>query len=228
LRGYRLRGEPISAPGVSSFTWNAYPYATSSFRTNLSTNINYRFSIEAVNDVGYSVPRIYSSTFQIAAYSNGLRYAVYSGYFSDNTAYFDGRASTAAGIASTFTNINTGTAGTLQVNGQDYYSVQWTGFFKPQTTGLHTFYTVSDDASYLWIGSNATSGYTTGNATVNNGGLHGMTERSGSATLTAGIYYPFRVQFGENSGGDDCSISVTPPGGSRIYNLGGYAYYAIA
>lgn len=226
LRGYRLRGEPVSAPGVSSFTWNVYPFATSSFRGNLSTNTEYRFSIEAVNDVGYSVPRIYASTFQIATYSNGLRYAVYSGYFNDNTSYFDGRASTTAGLASTFSNISTGTMGALQVNGQDFYSVQWLGYFRPQVTGVHTFFTVSDDASYLWIGSNALTGYTTANPTVNNAGLHGMQERSGNATLTAGLYYPFRVQFGENSGGDDCSISVTPPSGTRTYTLGGYVYYA--
>lgn len=68
LRGYRIRGEPVSQPLMSSFTWSVYPFVTSNVRPNLSTNVGYRFSIEGVNDVGYGFPRIYSSTLQVHLY----------------------------------------------------------------------------------------------------------------------------------------------------------------
>ncbi|WP_396190640.1 GLEYA domain-containing protein, partial [Flavobacterium sp.] len=90
-----------------------------------------------------------------------------------------------------------------------------------------TFYTVSDDASYLWIGPTAATGYSTGNALVKNGGLHPMNEASGTINLIQGAYYPIRIQFGENSSGDNITVSFTPPGGTRTYNGTGYFYVNI-
>lgn len=43
----------------------------------------------------------------------------------------------------------------MNVNGGDYYSVQWTGFFLPKVSGNHTFFAECDDAGYIWIGQNA-------------------------------------------------------------------------
>ena len=60
--------------------------------------------------------------------------------------------------------------------------------------------TISDDASYVWVGDVAKSGYTTGNALVNNGGLHGSVTQTGTISLTAGVYYPIRIQYGNNTG----------------------------
>jgi hypothetical protein len=40
-------------------------------------------------------------------------------------------------------------------------------FFRPNVTGIWTFWTTSDDASFLWIGPNATD-----NAIVNNKDIH--------------------------------------------------------
>jgi hypothetical protein len=57
----RIRGIP-STIGVSSFSWATYPSRFESIRTNLSTNCHYDFSVEAVNDVGYSFPPIFAST----------------------------------------------------------------------------------------------------------------------------------------------------------------------
>jgi hypothetical protein len=203
---------------VTGDAWSQSNYVIS----GLNSNSQYNFSVYAVNCPGWSAPTI---TNNIRFYQNGLYFSIYSGYFNDDVNWFTGRASTNAGVASTFTNINTGTAGIIPVNGGDNYSVQWLGFFKPIVSGSHTFYTVSDDASYVWIGSNALSGFTTANALVNNGGAHAPQERSGTISLTAGEYYNMRVQFGEATGGDDISISVLPPSGTRIYNLGGYVYY---
>jgi hypothetical protein len=117
-------------------------------------------------------------------------------------------------------------------NSESTYSWQWLGYFLASTNEDYTFYTNSDDESYLWIGSNATAGFTTANATVNNGTPHALQERSGSVSLIAGIYYPIRIQFGEAYGGDEISVSFTTPtigrlnNGTTNYSNGlGYFYY---
>ena len=47
----------------------------------------------------------------------------------------------------------------------DNYSIQWTGYFVPPTTGIYKFRTTSDDASYVWMGAEALSGFNTNNST---------------------------------------------------------------
>ena len=84
------------------------------------------------------------------------------------------------------------------------------------------FYTSSDDASYLWIGPNALSGFTAANALVNNGGLHGMVEKSRTISLIAGQFYPVRIQFGEQGGGDNMIVSFSNPVLAKTTNGAGY------
>jgi len=118
-------------------------------------------------------------------------------------------------------------------NSEENYSWQWLGYFKASSTENYTFYTNSDDASYLWIGNNAISSFTVANATVNNGGLHGNQEITSSAvSLVANTYYPIRIQFGERTGGDEISVSFTTAtitrlnNGTTNYSNGlGYYYY---
>ena len=79
------------------------------------------------------------------------------------------------------------------------------GYFIPNSTSNEwQFRTTSDDASYVWIGANSTAVDTslaTGNAVVNNGGLHGsQTVASTSYSLTAFQAYPIAVVIGNNSG----------------------------
>ena len=105
------------------------------------------------------------------------------------------------------------------------FSCQWLGYFKPTTTQTYTFYTSSDDASYMWIGSNAQSGFTTLNATVKNGGLHGQVEQSGTASLTAGTYYPIRIQFGERNGGDVMTFNYQTSTITKTTNVTGLVFY---
>jgi hypothetical protein len=66
IKWLRLRGYPSSI-GMSSFSWATYPYLTEAYRGNLSTNTYYHFTVEAVNDVGYSYPPIETSTIQFGA-----------------------------------------------------------------------------------------------------------------------------------------------------------------
>ena len=105
---------------------------------------------------------------------------------------------------------------------RDQYSWEWTGYFQAPYDGTYTFGTGSDDASYLWIGSTAVSGYTTGNALINNGGLHGYRSVANSIYLLAGVYYPIRIQFGENYGADAISVSVIGP---QFIGIWGNGYF---
>ena len=106
---------------------------------------------------------------------NGLKYEYYSqGYFNDNVNWFNSYTPTSTGYVTNGTNIGTFSNNTRTVNSAEYYSFQWIGYFRASVTGTYTFYTASDDASYLWLGENAVSGYSSSNAVVNNGGAHGV------------------------------------------------------
>ena len=77
----------------------------------------------------------------------------------------------------------------------------------------------------MWIGDNAVTGFTTANATVNNGGAHGVVERSGTANLTAGVYYPIRIQFGEASGGDSMTFNHSTATIPKTTDVTGKVFY---
>jgi len=77
----------------------------------------------------------------------------------------------------------------------------------------------------MWIGNNAVTGYTRANATVNNGGLHGFVEASGTSALTAGIYYSIRIQFGEYTGGDRLDFNYSTTSISKTTDVTGKVFY---
>lgn len=158
-------------------------------------------------------------------YRSGLFFGIYSGYYWDDVNYFSRNRPSRTGAASRLDNIVFATAGAQRENGRDFYSIQWVGYFRPKVSGVHRFWTISDDASYLWVGPSALSGFTTRNAIVNNGGLHGMREASGTMQLEAGQYYDIRVQFGENGGGDNIAIQFQEPGGVRTGIMSGYVFH---
>jgi hypothetical protein len=131
----------------------------------------------------------------------GLYRRTYSGYFNDDVNWFATATQTAAVADSTLA-----IAATPETT-----SIQWLGYFVPATTETYTFYTSSDDASYLWIGANAVAGFTTGNALVNNGGTHGVETASGSIALTAGVRYAIRIQTGNGGGPGAHATSFSTP-----------------
>ena len=77
----------------------------------------------------------------------------------------------------------------------------------------------------MWIGDIAITGFTTLNATVKNGGLHGNQERSGTASLTAETYYPIRIQFGELNGGDVMTFNYSSSTISKTTTVTGLVFY---
>lgn len=90
-------------------------------------------------------------------------------------------------------------------NRADNFQFKFSGFIRITTPGTYTFFTSSDDGSKLYIG-----GFTEGNLVVNNDGLHGTQERSGTRTLTAGLH-PIFVTFFERDGGETLEVRYSGP-----------------
>jgi uncharacterized protein YjdB len=153
--------------------------------------------------------------------TSGLAGVRYNGYFNDVVDWF----ATAEHHGDTATSISIENfSSSSDFGSEDFYSWQWLGTFRASVSGSYHFCTESDDASYVWLGTAATSGFTVSNALVNNGGAHGVVTRCGNITLSAGAEYPIRIQFGEAGGGDVMSVYFTPPGGSATYNGTGYYF----
>jgi hypothetical protein len=157
-------------------------------------------------------------------YVAGLFKTTYAGYFSNVPSFFATATPTTYGT-NPATSVQTTAISEAASNDGTNFSCQWLGYFLPATTETYTFFTASDDASYMWIGANALSGFTTANATVNNGGEHGVQERSGTASLTAGVYYPIRIQFGEAGGGDAMTFNYSTPTIPKTTTVTGRVFY---
>jgi hypothetical protein len=157
----------------------------------------------------------------------GLTYRVFtSGYFADDPTWFSSRTEQYMGSTTDMTNLGTATGSLFPAqSGATYLSVEWFGYFFARTAGSYTFYLGTDDAGYMWLGSNALSGYTTSNANINNGSLHGVVDVSYTVTLSANTFYPIRIQFGQNAGGYDAQFSFAGPSISRTYNMSGYCFF---
>lgn len=160
----------------------------------------------------------------LVTYAAGLYKTTYSGYHNENPSFF------ATATPQTFgsnpsTSVQTTAISESSSDDGSNFSVQWLGYFKPTTTQTYTFYISSDDGSYLWIGANALSGFTTANANINNGGAHGALELSGTVSLTAGTYYPIRMQFGEIGGGDVFSFNYSTSTITKTTNVTGLVFY---
>ena len=152
--------------------------------------------------------------------SAGLYRTTFSGYFNDVPSWFATATSTATLVQTTI--IEESSAD----NGENF-SMQWLGYFVPTTTETYTFFLSSDDASFMWIGANAVSGFTTANATVNNAGLHGPVETSGSVSLIANTSYPIRIQYGENGGGDVMTFNHSTATIGKTTNVTGKVFYNV-
>ena len=113
----------------------------------------------------------------------GVYKITYSGYHGDNVAFTDTATVTAAEVATNFT------IASIAEN----TTVLYVGYLLANYTGTWTFTLTSDDGAYLWIGANAVSGYTTGNASATS---TYNTTGTITSSITAGQYYPIRILFG--------------------------------
>ena len=158
-----------------------------------------------------------TAPFKTQQIAKGLIGAKYNGYFADDVNYFSSARRVAG--PTRFTRISFSTAR------EDYFSWQWTGYFRPTQTGTWTFTTSSDDASYFWIGETAVRGFTPSNALFSAPGVHAPITTSGTISLVAGAYYPIRIQYGEAFGLEELRLFVTPPTGRQTANLSPYLFH---
>ena len=87
-------------------------------------------------------------------------------------------------------------------NRDDDYGLRFSGYISIETDGLYTFYTNSDDGSKLTID---------GTLVVNNDGLHGPVEASGTIGLGTGRH-AIQVDYFESTGGAVLEASYEGPG----------------
>ena len=80
----------------------------------------------------------------------------------------------------------------------DHFGFEYEGYIKIPAQGIYTFYTSSDDGSRLYIGQNLI---------VDNDGLHGNEEKSGTVALSKG-YHPIKVTFFEGTGGQNLDVQI--------------------
>ena len=159
--------------------------------------------------------------YQAQSNTSGLFGRRYSGYFADDVNWFGTATLSGTSRADTSINYNNN----FPQSPADNFSMEWQGYFKASITGTWNFRTTSDDASWIWMGATALSGWSTSNALVDNRGLHGSQSASGNISLVAGNYYPIRVQFGEQGGGEVMIVNFTPPSGIETTNGTGYYFY---
>ena len=84
----------------------------------------------------------------------------------------------------------------------DHFYIRWTGKLHAPKNGNYTFFLESDDGSRLFLD---------GKQVIDNGGLHGMEEKSGEIQLTEGEH-AIKVDFFENDGDAGCRFFWQPPG----------------
>ena len=231
---YKFTVVPYDAYGVAGNS-----YVTSSTYTFPEVNVG---STTITNNNIISVPFLSTTVSGSYSYVNislssyniqpGWSWYSYNSYHGENTnidltaARINGLNGVSTGTITDFTNLNSSTNnGWLANQSQHNFSIIWIGLIFTQSySGTWNFKTTSDDGSYMWIGSTASSGYTTLNCLINNGGGHGMNAVSANISLSAYTYYPVRIMYGEGGGGYDMQFRFTPPGLAETANGTGFFY----
>jgi alpha-L-fucosidase len=84
----------------------------------------------------------------------------------------------------------------------EHFGLRYTGFVRVPADGVYTFYCDSDDGSRVFVGDRLV---------VDNDGLHGPQEVSGSIALAAGAH-PVTIEYFQASGGRGLNLGVSAPG----------------
>ncbi len=125
---------------------------------------------------------------------NSLNYNYYPGSFSVIPS-FSSLTPTSTGRVANFDI-------TLLSTSTYYFAVNFAGYINVPSDGQYTFYTNSDDGSYLYIDNILV---------VNNDGIHAPLESSGTIGLKAGMH-PISVGYFQFAGGKSLMVSYSGPG----------------
>ncbi len=137
----------------------------------------------------------------------GVKKVTYSGYHDEDVAFTDTATVTANETANNF----------IVASPPENTTVLYTGYLLGTYTGDWTFTLTGDDSSYLWIGTNAVSGYTTGNATFANYATTGTL----TVAITAGEYYPIRLLYGNGPSGGYLNLTYAHTGQTATNDFSG-------
>ena len=124
-----------------------------------------------------------------------LKYMIYDGYFggvdgldiSHNISWFNTAPLIASGYTSNLSSLESATNNLF--GNVDSRSLKISGYFRAKKTGTYSFFTTSDDASFLYINNIPV---------VQNGGSHTPQIRVGIYPMTAGQYYKIDIYYGES------------------------------
>jgi len=130
--------------------------------------------------------------------NTGLYLSTYSGYFNEDTTWFENHSGS---LTSAVGNVDL-----VSFSTSDTISRQLIGYFKPPVTSSYTFYSSVDDACYVWIGDKAVSSYDNTNYDIRE--FEGQAPQTSAAiSLTGGQYYPIRIQWGNRVAGGEYTFS---------------------
>ena len=109
------------------------------------------------------------------------------------------------------------------------FSFQYFGYFVPPTSANYTFRAHADETFIFWIGAKALSGYTYANKDMYgnyNGTFPEQQTQSFTIALTAGEFYPIRIQWANSAGwgqldvftwGNDAGQAATADFTGRVF-----------
>lgn len=141
----------------------------------------------------------------VTANNAGLKYAIYDGKWNKLPDFSQMKPALS------------GTVKSIDISarqGKEEYAYVFEGFVKIPADGVYTFYVSSDDGSKLWIGD----------MLIDNDGAHSLTEKSAEIPLSKG-YHAIKLQFFENSGGDELYVNWKGPGFEKTALPGSVLFY---
>jgi len=95
---------------------------------------------------------------------------------------------------------------------EDGFAFVWEGYINIPVPGTYTFSTVSDDGSRLYFNTKYLAFAT---PLVNNDGLHGFVQVSGTVNINAAGAYPITITYFNKTGGKGISVYWSGPGFSQ-------------
>jgi len=151
---------------------------------------------------------------------NGVTY----GGMVDNQTEFDGMfdltnpANTLVSSGEVLANSNQGFAGgSAPGRPNDFFVVEYTGWFYAELGGNYLFYSYSDDSAEVWVNETRVTQKYGGPGTV-----------SGWITLQAGTWYPLRYRYHEHGGAAYGYLQVYGPKNGYFYPGGAGAEYQVS
>ena len=132
-------------------------------------------------------------------YNAGAYRTTYAGYHGEVVTYPDSATATGVNTVGNFT-IDSEPSDTTEL---------YVGYIRADYTGDWTFTLSSDDGSFLWIGENAVTGYTSGN-TLASASYAGP--GTGTVNMIAGCMYPVRLLYGNGPAAGNLNLTYAHVG----------------